>query len=54
MTDTENTYCSVCDYEHSFEEISWDLAGNAHCVLCGELLEVPPEATWELNFMVWC
>ena len=43
MSETESSYCNVCQYNHSIGEIDWDLAGNPHCDNCGEILVVPPD-----------
>ena len=43
LKDSERTYCYNCEYEHSIEEIEYDLADNEHCCLCGELLDVLPD-----------
>jgi len=47
MSDPERTFCYVCNSEYSAEEIDYDLAGNEHCINCGELLQVPPKPEGE-------
>ena len=43
MSETERTYCEVCQWNLEPSEIDLDLLGEEHCSNCGELLVVQPD-----------